>query len=123
MPQVGRILWKVKTDHFRFLRCSSIASRSVLSAILIGILPILAAEAFATDPEGHAWNSRATAVVNAQVIDPFTTTSTAQPGNNVHDPVFMVSRRTTYRNCADFQDGDANQVTEASCELRLIELQ
>ncbi len=123
MQAVGTILWKAKTDYFVPFRCSSIVPLSILSVMIFAILAALASEAFATDPAARTPNGRATAVATAQVINPFTMTSAAQTGTNMHDSAMTMLRRTTYRDCESLLGADANQTTAASCELRLIELQ
>jgi len=91
--------------------------------MLISILPALDSEAFATDPTARTANGRVTAVASAQVIKPYTMTSSAQPGINAHDSAITVSRRTTFRSCETLLGATANQANETSCELRLVELQ
>lgn len=123
MQSVGTILWKVKTDFFRLFSCSNFATLATLSVMIIIILPALGSEAFATDPAAPKTNDRVTAVASAQVLKPFTTNSTMQAGTSLRDSAITVSRRTAFRNCETLLGSDANQLTGATCELRLIELQ
>jgi len=122
MQLVGTILWKVKTDYSRLLRCSSIVPLSILAIMIIIILPALASEAFATDPTAAPKNSHATAVASAQVIQPFKMTSMVQGETKAQVSAITVSRRTTFRNCAILLGADANKGSGESCELRLVEL-
>lgn len=123
MQSVSIILWNLKIDWFPSFRCSVILPLSILSVMLISILPALGSEAFATDPTARTTNGRVTAVASAQVINPFTITFQAQPGLNAHDSTITASRRTTLRKCQTLLAATANQANETSCELRLIELQ
>lgn len=122
MQAVGTILWKVKTDCFGLFRYSSIVPLSILIVMIIGILPALASEAFATDPTAGSKNGRVTAVASAQVIKPFTMNSMVRGATNAQDSAITVSRRTTFRNCEILLGADANRSSDESCELRLIEL-
>jgi hypothetical protein len=123
MQSVGIILWKVKADWFRSLRCSSIVSLAILLVMLISILPTLGSEAFATDPTARTANGRVTAVASAKVIKPYIMTASVQPGIKALDAAITVSRRTTFRNCEILLGGNTKQAAETSCELRLIEWQ
>jgi hypothetical protein len=123
MQSVGIMLWKMKTDWLRSCRCSVILPLSILAFMLISILPALGSEAFATDPAARTTNGSVTAVASAQVVKPYITTSLVQSGINASDSAITVSRRTPFRDCKILLGATANQASETSCELRLIELQ
>ncbi|MEH6660071.1 MAG: hypothetical protein V7679_00360 [Parasphingorhabdus sp.] len=122
MQLVGTILWKVKTDYSRLLRCSSIVLLSILAVMTIIILPALASEAFATDPTASPQHGRATAVASARVIKPFAMTPRVQNETKAQVSAITVTRRTTFRNCEILLGADANSGSGEACELRLIEL-
>lgn len=123
MQSVGITLRNVKTDYFGACRCSTIVSLAILAVMIVSILPALASEAFATDPAAQTANGRATAVASAQIIKPYTMDSTTPPGTTAPDSAITVSHSTTYRSCETLLGTDSTQVSGASCELRLIELQ
>ena len=95
----------------------------ILSVMIIGILPALKSEAFATGPAGQAPSGRATAVASAQLITPFTVDSVVESRTGTRDSAIAVLRRTTIRSCATILGADTTQGAEAACELRLLELQ
>lgn len=123
MQSVGSGSWNGKADYFRTVLYSSMASLPILSVMIIGILPALKSEAFATGPAGQAPSGRATAVASARVIKPFTmdTLAASRPGTG--DSATAVLRRTTIRSCASLLGANVPHGAEANCELRLIELQ
>lgn len=123
MQSVDIILRNSKTDNLASFSYSTTLSLAMLSVMVVSLLPALASEAFATDPVPQMQNGHATAIASAQVITPYTMNFTAPPGTPVADPAITVSHRTTYRHCETLLGTDAAQVTGASCELRLIELQ
>tara|TARA_R100001244_G_scaffold39766_1_gene35648 strand:- start:26230 stop:26505 length:276 start_codon:yes stop_codon:yes gene_type:complete len=91
--------------------------------MIIGIWPALKSEALATGPAEQAPDGRATAVAGAKVVKPFKLDSAVQPGSAARDSAITVLRRSTVRSCQAILGTDGNQVAEATCELRLIELQ
>ena len=95
----------------------------LLSVMIIGILPALKSEAFATGPQGQTPVGRATAVAGARVIKPFAMDSVIESRTGTRDSAIAVLPRTTIRNCATILGAEANQGSEATCELRLLELQ
>jgi len=99
------------------------ATLPIFSLMIIGILPALGSEAFATGPAGQASSGRATAVASAQVIEPFAMDRRVQSRTGTRDSAIEMLRRTTIRSCEAILGADANQDLEATCELRLVELQ
>ena len=127
---VGRVMQSVgfaslnrKADHFRSVLYSSMAPLSILSVMIIGILPALKSEAFATGTTARTPNARATAVASARVVKPFTMDATVQAGVNAHGSEITLLRSTSIRSCQSLLGAENRQVPGASCELRLVEMQ
>jgi len=121
MQSVSFFSWNERADYFQSPRYFPVLYCSILSVALVGILPILASVAFATDPV--APTPRATAVASAKAIKSFAMAPSVPPRTEAQDFSHLISRRTSIRNCGSLLGADSGQVATGSCELRLIELQ
>ena len=123
MQSVGFGSLNRKADYFRSVLYSTVAPLSILSVMIIGILPALKSEAFATGTTARTPNARSTAVASARVVKPFEMDAAVQAGTNAHGSEITLFRSTSIRSCQSILGAETTQVASASCELRLIEVQ
>lgn len=123
MQSVGFGSLNRKADYFRSVLYSTVAPLSILSVMIIGILPALKSEAFATGTTARTPNARSTAVASARVVKPFEMDAAVQAGTNAHGSEITLLRSTSIRSCQSILGAETTQVASASCELRLIEVQ
>lgn len=123
MQSVGFGSLSRKADYFRSVLYSTVAPLSILSVMVIGILPALKSEAFATGTTARTPNARSTAVASARVVKPFEMDAAVQAGTNAHGAEITLLRSTSIRSCQSILGAETTQVASASCELRLIEVQ
>lgn len=92
-------------------------------ARIIGILPALKAEAFATYPAGPASKRWAIAGASSRLVKPFTRDSGIQAGFGAPNPPLTALRLAIVRSCGTFLSQKVSQDPGAAWELRLIKLQ